>query len=288
MSTWRVETLWWRIVAVIGLAFGAFALTLAGWGIAHFYFQSAMPWSAACLIAAGVGGVLLLWLRMVRSGRNGLIWAAHWLFGWSYLQPFGVPLAGLLVFLFLLPISVSQILVGYGAWRDSKQSEPASVSRPSGLPMTAVRALTSIALLVIFVAGFRLSGLAWPSHRTCLWEISRASSVRFPKSARLVNGYTDFVPLGTMLLAKVEMDRADVAGLVRSLPPSWGKMSRDPRDLISGNGPGRDYVFPQWFTPGSQKCIVYHPGVERWDSTNVVVTLDDPRRAIVYIYCYED
>lgn len=287
MNVWRVETLWWRIVAVIGLAFGAFALTLAGWSIADFYFHSAMPWPAVGLIAAGVGGVLLLWLRMVRSGRNGLIWAAHWLVGWFYLLPIAFPLLALIVFPLLLPIAVSQIMVGYGAWRDSKQSESASASRPFDLPMTAVRVLTSIAVLVIFLAGFRVEGLAWPSHRTCLWEISRASSVRFPKSARLVNGYANF-EWGSMLLAKVEMNRADVAGLVRSLPPSWGKMSRDPRDLFIGNGPGRDYVYPKWFTPTSQKCEVFHPGVQLWDATNVLVTLDDPKRATVYVYCYED
>ncbi len=289
MNVWRVETLRWRIMAVIGLGFGAFALTLAGWSIADFYFHSAMLWPAVGLIGAGVGGVLLLWIRMVRSGRNGLIWAAHWLLGWFYLLPLAIPLFALMVFASLLPIAASQILVGYGAWRDSKQSESVSASRSLGLPMIAVHALTSIVVLVMFLSGFRVEGMAWPSHRTCLWEVSRASSVRFPQSARLVNGYANFDAMSSMLLAKVEIDRVDVKEFIRSLPPSWGdKPSADASDLRRGNGPAGDFVYPKWFTPPHQKCEVFHPGVLQWDSTNVLVTLDDPKRAIVYVYCYED
>ncbi len=289
MSVWRVETFWWRLTAVTGLVCGVFALFMAAAGIAGMYFDPWMPWSAVGLTAVGVGGILLLWMRMVKSGCNGLIWAAHWFVGWAYLLPIAKPLAALMFGILLLPVTASQVMVGYAAWRESGELQPESGRASGGVPVLILRTTASVVVLIIFLTGFRLSGLTWPSHRTCLWEVSHAASLRFPGSARMTNGYTDFGPLRTMLLAKVEMDLDDLGAFVRAFPPQWEKPTADAKALRFGNGPDPSYVYPRWFAKQpTQRSTVYRLDVSGWDATNVLVTADGTGRAFAYVYCYQD
>lgn len=284
MSAWHRHGPTWKMAAVFGLVCGAFALFLASWSVVDAYVRSAMPWSLVILAVVAVGAVALIWQQMATSGRSGLVWSAHWLIGWMYTIPAGRPVIALIVPAILLPIAALQIMVGYWSWRDSGGCETASRRG-----FAAVRILASIITLVVFLVGFRLTGLSWPTQRTCKWEVSRLSSLHFPHSAELAKGYLDYAPLSSMVLAKLEMPSVDAKTFVEMLPQSrWLGPSTDAHDLRTGNGPDPQYRYPRWFAPKQAKCQVFHPCVEGWDSVNVLVEQDASERSTVYVYCYED
>ena len=117
-----------------------------------------------------------------------------------------------------------------------------------------------------------------------LKELSRALQIEFPESARLLKGKL-LGMVGYTIYAKIEMDRADIDSFIASLP---GSLS-----VSRGQRPDMDEQHAQWewWDPSSARDFVsivgeYQlPGCTYPNRLRILIAMDDPERAVVYLYC---
>lgn len=134
-----------------------------------------------------------------------------------------------------------------------------------------------LACPVVFIGAVFLD----PGPHPSLQKIGSYASVKFPESARLVNSHgRSFLEIH--IFAKVEMDRAEVDQFISSLPEPREAMDADEIAL-------RCHGFFDWWNPGSLKRCrgieITHDNPSgksrRW---TVLVGLDDPHKAVVYLH----
>lgn len=127
----------------------------------------------------------------------------------------------------------------------------------------------------VILIGFALTD---PGFRPRLRMIEKHASVKFPESTKLLNSYGRRF-LEIHILAKVEMDRADVDQFISSLP--------EPRETVAEPDISyRSYHFT-WWNPSSARQPV---AIEITSSDDlrttcwmVLVDSGDPQRAVVYL-----
>ncbi len=112
--------------------------------------------------------------------------------------------------------------------------------------------------------------------------ISMLTSLRFPSSAKLVNSrYDKSMSPGGNLRAVVGIDRADVEPFVGSLSLKR-PISRDDRSEITRR---KNYSLAPWWNPDSAHEFLAADVDEDavHSALKLLVGLDDPRRAVIYI-----
>lgn len=145
---------------------------------------------------------------------------------------------------------------------------------------TIVLAGLAVMALVVFVGYLFLHPNLGEPQRPDVAYISKLTSLRFPSSTKLVNSqYDKSLCPGGNLYAVVEIDRADVEPFVESLSLKRPTSRTDRLEI--GWGGSR----PTWWNPDSAHeflaADVDEYGVH--STLKLLVGLDDPRRAVIYI-----
>ena len=114
---------------------------------------------------------------------------------------------------------------------------------------------------------------------TSLSEISEVTGLQFPASAKLVHGQnTSFED--SFYTAKVEMNRADLDKFLASVPSQRSESRTDRKGISNESVYGAT-----WWDPDSNKhfIAIRAERPSRGDLFCILVGLDDPDRAVVYI-----
>ncbi len=167
--------------------------------------------------------------------------------------------------------------------RQSKRATCAGVALVVGFVVVALAIF-----LHVRSSGFNL-GL-FGSWRLCagITELSRHTSLEFPPSAKLLNFRHNWSGSLNVIQAEVEMYPADVDGFLQSLgEPKW--ISREHRFSNVTNRAG-DPGDRSWWNPDAARDFVaveVHLPLKQYAQFHTVwllINLDDPDRAVVYVY----
>jgi hypothetical protein len=111
--------------------------------------------------------------------------------------------------------------------------------------------------------------------------VSRVSHVTFPLGAKLLDSDMDKGFQGGTLWARVEMDSAALDMLLKSLPSVVAKSRNRRLDELSSDC-FKDLGRPDWWDPDSARHFV-DVLLARYPLCGIVVALDDPKKAIIYL-----
>jgi hypothetical protein len=196
--------------------------------------------------------------------------------------------------LFLFPLGAF-LLAGAGVWR---LWERKTGRRAHGLSAAAVIVLVaSVAACVFTSQAFTLlygeglmtrAVLGPPAGMTSLDQITEKSAMRFPKSAVLVDGMLRVQGIIPHLIAEVRLPAEDVDEFLREqrAPFSWSDITRNADtgslrnlrvDLMRGRG---------WPVDSARHIIAARANTAPGPSEicEVMIDLDDPKTAVLYIY----
>ena len=150
-----------------------------------------------------------------------------------------------------------------------------------GLDMSCVAVGARCLVIVLIALVLGGCGCA-PQYgdNTSLSEISKLTGLRFPAGAKLVHGQnTSFEDSG--ITAKIEMNRADLGKFLASVPSQRAESRTDRLGITDGIV--ADGL--TWWDPDSSKHFIAIR-IERLgqrDLFRILVGLDDPDRAVVYV-----
>lgn len=143
--------------------------------------------------------------------------------------------------------------------------------------------------LLFGLLGFIGSALGRPALQSLtspdLWAISELTSVNFPRNTDLLySAQTHWQ--NTDISAKLMMDRHDVEKLIASMPQG-AEVSREDRFGLSGPSGKAGSEMPWWDGVGSVRdfVAVRHDG--KRSHVAMLVSLDDPDRAVVYLFWHD-
>lgn len=150
----------------------------------------------------------------------------------------------------------------------------------------------AIAILVSFLAmvfAFALIGVRsvtmWghrPHSDLTLVKVSSDTGLRFGNSAALVHDYVSAGLSERDYLVVVRMRRNEVQQFTRYFPRDW-KMSRTDNLGVSRRGVSFKDL-PSWWTPDAVHEFVAAKSVDRRPVISLLIGLDEPRQATVYIH----
>jgi len=136
-------------------------------------------------------------------------------------------------------------------------------------------------LLLLFLISAAIVGCGWGQYadNTSLGEIAKLTGLRFPSSSKLVHGQNRSFE-DSDLVAKIRINITELNKFIASLPPNRS-VSRTDR-LFIGN---RTYSDVKWWNPdSSQRFIaIKAKGRHHAEQFNILIDLDDPQFAIVYL-----
>lgn len=138
----------------------------------------------------------------------------------------------------------------------------------------------AMAIVLAIPVVFAIAIVADPGSHPSLRKIEQHASVKFPESAKLLNSHGRTF-LEIHILAKVEMDWDVVDEFISSLPETRSTMD----DVDVGHLLHYDF---DWWNPGSAKCFRAvkasgDDGERRHRIWRILISLDDPRKAVIYL-----
>jgi len=166
---------------------------------------------------------------------------------------------------------------------------PSSVVRWSKLGL-AIALIAIVAILFVFVHHFRRVFGNVGTTAPPLEEISTLLSIQFPPSARLTHSYYT-VWQDWFLYAKVEIDRADVDRFIAALPSPEELSGIDRLFVINALSDWNKHA--SWWDPDSARDFIVveihrgpPPNSGEFDLLQLLINLDDPNQAVIYLNCF--
>jgi hypothetical protein len=273
MGKWYHSNWVWRTVAAVGVVMLVPPL---------LFFVGEL---GGLLLA--VAGLLCFWITLVRSGRGALLWGALWmLLAFDYYSTrtwFGSPffsLSGLLDRLPRLPLLIIPAFQIWVAWkaRDYTRSREQGISPKRGL---ALSGLQVACVAVVLASVLTAKGLDYYGTPINLHVLSDDTGIDFPPGVRLIDardvGFQD-----AWVLAKLEIDRRDIAKLIKQLP-SPQRVSRDylrVGDEIHGA--------PRGWAPSGAQRVIHVTAEKKGCGFNILISADDHRRSTVFMEYWLD
>jgi hypothetical protein len=140
-----------------------------------------------------------------------------------------------------------------------------------------------------------MAGLAWQAYKTfeehfrtkvsspSLAEISEIACLRLPAGAEVLNSHYVKRWDGHMLFATVEFPRSGVDKFVKSLPRT-NERQTSRSDIFRIDIQNREHPVGSWWNPESARkyiAVDYSCGGQM--GLTILIRLDDPKRAVIYV-----
>jgi hypothetical protein len=149
-----------------------------------------------------------------------------------------------------------------------------------------MRALLIVVLIAACLLTVAITGCGWGVYgdNTSLSEISKATKLKFPASTKLLHGQNRGFA-DSEVIAKVSMKRSDLSKFFASVPATR-HTSRTEKMTAADTYSG----MVKWWKPNEARHFITIKAVGngRSETYDILVSLDDPHQAIVYLVWGED